>query len=205
MQADDTPSAAPCFTSSGGGAVLDMPGDLPRRQRFLLNSSTAPDQAAHKAPRGSSVDDSRYHHGPSTVESNSCTEANDAKEKEARKTQTQTGAVADIPSSSPGSPPSPRATAFAPFRSTGPSAGSKSQAKRERSQSCRGVLTSLIRVLSSSVAFLVVVIVSTPSLSLSWHFSFKSDRSKYIYSLEVPAFAYAPWTAPIGKLQLGCT
>lgn len=165
MQADDTPPAS--FT--GSGAVLDMPGVT--RRRRSLNSSTAPDPAAHKAgvhARGS-ADDSRYHHGPSRVESNSCTEASDPKEKEARKTQT--GAGADIPSS-PGSPPSPRTTVFTRFRSTGPSAVSKSQAK-----SCRGVLTSLIRVLSSSVAFLVVVFVSTffptPSAFL------QSDRSKY--------------------------
>lgn len=177
MQADDTPSAAPSFTGSCDGgataatAVLGIMPGVPRRRRSL-NFSTAPDPAAHHkaVPFGSSADDSRYHHGPSVVESNGCTEESDAKEKEARKTQTHTqmtGVGADIPYSSPGSPPSPRTTVFTRFRSTGPSTASKSQAKRERSQTCRGVLTSLVRVLSSSVAFLVVVIVSRNPFSFS--------------------------------------
>lgn len=183
MQADDASSAS--FT---GGAVLDMPGVT--RRRRSVNSSTAPDPAAaHKAgvqARGS-ADDSRYHHGPSRLESSLdyCTEASNpngsksrSKEKEARKRQT--GAGADIPSS-PGSPPSPRAAVFTRFRSTGPSAVSKSQAKREWSQSCRGVLTSLIRVLSSSVVFLAVVFVSTSHCFPTYLPSafLQSDRSKY--------------------------
>lgn len=165
MQADDASSAS--FT---GGAVLNMPGVEVTRRRRSVNSSTAPDPAvAHKAgvQAHGSADDSRYHHGPSRLKSSLdySTEASNpnssksrSEEKEARKRQTDAGA--DIPSS-PGSPPSPRAAVFTRFRSTGPSAVSKSQAKREWSQSCRGVLTSLIRVLSSSVVFLAVVFVST--------------------------------------------
>ena len=152
MQADETPSAS--FVTGRGGIILV---EVNMRRRSFNSNSTGPDLVANKAgvhTRGSAYD--------SAVESNSCTQASDAKEKkEARKTQTQTGASADIPSS-PSSPPSPRATVFTRFfRSTGPSAVKNSQANHERSQGCRGVLTSLIRVLSSSVAFLVVVFVST--------------------------------------------